>query len=378
MLLVALVFGAAAVFFANQWLASRSERVIVASASPTGPPPETIVVAAVPLSFGAALKPENLREIPWPSGSLPEGSYSSIKELVSSGQRRVVLSPLGPNEPVLKWKISGPDARASLSSLVGEGMRAVGIRVNDVVGVGGFVLPGDRVDILFTRTSNNDDNSSTDILIQNTRVLGIDQIVDEKTNQPTVAKVVTVEVNSIDAQKIALAQSIGSLSLSLRSAGSLDKAPAQRVVVDELTSSPSVYETAEAALNARFQSLEVTLAALEDQIASASGAELKQLFASLRVRVRAAIAAAADDTVLKFQLTELEAAIMKLPADFAEEDEELLRGKLVEFEARLRGLAGSPTEPEIEPVAENILKSVGVVRGTQREMYQVPDDYNTE
>ena len=120
-------------------------------------------------------------------------------------------------------------------------MRAVSVRLNDVVGVGGFVLPGDRVDVLYTRNSNTGDgvSSSTDILIQNVRVLAIDQVADQKQSNPLVAKVATIEVTTLDAQKVALAQTTGSLSLTLRSAGSLDRAAAQRVVEEELVSSPS-------------------------------------------------------------------------------------------------------------------------------------------
>jgi pilus assembly protein CpaB len=235
MLLLAIISGAIAVFLANTWLNNQNQH-----ASVVAPPPavetSTIVVAATDLGYGVQLQQETLREMPWPKNSVPDGAFAKIADVLAGG-RRVVLSPISPNEPVLKWKISGPGARASLSAVVTEGMRAVAVRVNDVVGVGGFVLPGDRVDLLYTRNQNRDEGASTDILIQNVRVLAIDQVADQKKDQPLVVKVVTLEVNSLDAQKIALAQTTGSLSLTLRAAGSLDVAAAQRVVEDELGSS---------------------------------------------------------------------------------------------------------------------------------------------
>jgi pilus assembly protein CpaB len=240
MLLLAIVSGAIAVFLANTWLNTQSRQ-----ASVVAPPPametSTIVVAATDLGFGVPLQAETLREIPWPKSSVPDGAFAKIPDVLAGG-RRVVLSPISPNEPVLKWKISGAGARASLSAVVKEGMRAVAVRVNDVVGVGGFVLPGDRVDLLYTRNGSKDEGASTDVLIQNIRVLAIDQVADQKKDQPLVVKVVTLEVNSLDAQKIALAQTTGSLSLTLRAAGSLDVAAAQRVIEDELGSSPPAIE----------------------------------------------------------------------------------------------------------------------------------------
>ena len=106
-----------------------------------------IVVATQPLRFGHDLAAANLKEIDWPAGNIPSGAFPSISEILKPGERRVVLSAIEVNEPILKWKITGPGQRASLSSLIDPGLKAVTIRVNDVFGVAGFVLPGDRVDV---------------------------------------------------------------------------------------------------------------------------------------------------------------------------------------------------------------------------------------
>jgi pilus assembly protein CpaB len=375
MLLIAIVFGSIAVFLANVWLTSQSRLAAVA------PPPEpvetaTLVVASTNLTFGAVLKPETLREIPWPKNALPDGAFATIEEISAEG-RRVVLSPVGPNEPILKWKISGPDARASLSALVSPGLRAVAIRVNDVVGVAGFILPGDRVDVLYTRGGGND-AASTDVLIQNVRILAVDQLADEKNSQPNVAKVVTIEVNTIDAQKIALAQTTGALSLTLRSAGSLDQAVAQRVVEQELTSSPSVYEAKQAALNERLSNLESTFAKLGKRIEAGDSdkADLVAKLADIEGKLRDEIANAGnDDPELKAKLAALQAAIRQM-SQATGQSEESLRAKLAEFEATLRRMAETPADDGGEelPVmaAEKITATVGVTRGTERKSYEVP------
>jgi len=225
---------------------------------------ETIVVADKDLHFGEPVVPEVLREIPWPKDARPEGAFSKIADLQKDG-RRVVLTPIGPNEPVLAWKISGPGSRASLSALVKEGMRAVTIRVNDTSGVAGFVLPGDRVDVLYTRDKG--DGATIDVLFQNVRVLAINQVADEKKGDPIDGRVATLELTPVDAQKLSLAESTGALSFTLRAAGSLDAAPTDRIAENQLFIDPSFYQAskdapkpdAEAALKRRLETLEARL-----------------------------------------------------------------------------------------------------------------------
>ena len=143
MLVLAVVFGTIAVFLTQSWLQSQ------ASLANRGPAEEaikvqTIVVAARPLRFGMQLKPDNLKEIPWPGTSIPEGGFGKVSDLLTEDGARFVLSAIEPNEPIYKWKVTGAGARATLSAVVDEGMRAVSIQINDVLGVAGFVLPGDR------------------------------------------------------------------------------------------------------------------------------------------------------------------------------------------------------------------------------------------
>ena len=124
-----------------------------------------------------------------------------------AGGKRVVLASIEANEPVLASKITGPGQRATLSAVIGAGMRAVTIRVNDVEGVAGFVLPGDHVDVLLTRLPDKR-SGDTDVVLQNVKVLAVDQLADDSSEKPAVVKAVTLEVDTVSAQKLSLAGSL--------------------------------------------------------------------------------------------------------------------------------------------------------------------------
>jgi pilus assembly protein CpaB len=188
-------------------------------------------VAASPLRFGNPLASGNLREVAWPEGALPEGSFSSVQDLLASG-KRIVLSPIEPNEPVLGSKLTGPGQRATLSAVLHEGMKAVTVRVSDIEGVAGFILPGDRVDVLLTRRA--DKSGMTDVVLQNMRVLAIDQLADERSDKPAVVKAVTLEVDTLAAQKLTLASQVGTLALALRKAGEETATDQRRVSIEDL------------------------------------------------------------------------------------------------------------------------------------------------
>ncbi|HEY0918889.1 MAG TPA: Flp pilus assembly protein CpaB [Devosia sp.] len=234
MLLLAVVFGVAAVFLTNLWLAGQ-QPTSAAAADENAVIEDTVVVAATPLRFGDKLTADNLREIPWPAASLPSGAFRTRAALLDAKEGdRQVITAIGPNEPVLEWKITGPGQRATLSAVLDDGMKAVSIRVNDVLGVAGFVLPGDRVDVLLTRISNNDGSPYVDVLLQNVKVLAIDQTADDRQEAAAVVKAVTLEVATQDAQKLTLAAGIGQLSLALREVASNAGEVTQRITVNDL------------------------------------------------------------------------------------------------------------------------------------------------
>lgn len=234
MILLAVVFGVAAVFLANIWLSG--QRSLIARADRGAA--NTIVVAAKPLRFGETLTSDNLRAIPWSAGALPTGAFRTVKDLLASdakGQRQVITA-MEANEPVLAWKITGPGQRAGLAAVLDKGMKAIAIRVNEVVGVAGFVLPGDRVDILMTRRGGKDGQQAfVDVLLQNIKVLAVDQTADDRRDKPTVARAVTLEVTTADAQKLTLASQVGQLSLALRQAANDKGENTERVTLSDLT-----------------------------------------------------------------------------------------------------------------------------------------------
>nr|WP_281015616.1 Flp pilus assembly protein CpaB [Mesorhizobium sp. M00.F.Ca.ET.216.01.1.1] len=234
MIVLAGVFGVLAVVLANIWLASQRN----AMARTDEVQRDTVVVAAVPLKFGDSLTDDKLREIAWPAGAVPAGVFKTTKDLLAGEGTKQALQAIGVNEPVLATKITGPGQRATLSAVLGEGMKAVSIRVNDVLGVAGFVFPGDRVDVLLTRkvrTAQGADQSFVDVLLQSMKVLAVDQVADESKESPTVVKAVTLEVSTKDAQKLTLAADAGQLSLALRQAAASKGETTERITLSDLT-----------------------------------------------------------------------------------------------------------------------------------------------
>jgi pilus assembly protein CpaB len=237
MIVVALVFGALAVFVAQSWLNSQNDARLKNVPAPVVVKTRTIVVASAPLRFGAEVNARNLREVPWPDNAVPDGAFVSIDAVLAAG-KRMVLTAIAENEPILAAKITGPGQRATLSAVLTPGMKAVTVRVNDIDGVAGFVLPGDRVDILLTRSQEGNRGapgpSTSDVVLQNVRVLAIDQIADDRMDKPAVVKAVTMEVEMADGQKLSLAASLGTLTLALRKAGDLVAQPARQITAEDL------------------------------------------------------------------------------------------------------------------------------------------------
>jgi pilus assembly protein CpaB len=225
-LLLALVMGGSAALLIRNWVEAR------ALPAPTS----TIVVAKTKLAFGNELTPDNVAEITWASTSVPDGAFRTKQDLFREG-RRVSLASIDRNEPVLTSKITGAGQRGTLSALVAPGFKAVTVRVDDIRGVAGFVLPGDRVDVVLIRTdSGNGGNGaqSSDVLLQDVKVLAVDQAVSERQEQAKLARAVTLEVNTQDAQKIILATSVGHLSLILRHVGETKPEAVSRVTASDL------------------------------------------------------------------------------------------------------------------------------------------------
>jgi pilus assembly protein CpaB len=313
MLIVALLFGGLAVFIAKAWLANQQAQVSQqVTPEPVQVETQKIVVAKTELKFGQPITPEVVTELDWPKQALPEGSFPTIADINKDGTR-VVLMPMGVNEPILAWKISGPGSRASLSALVKDGMRAVTIHINDTAGVAGFVLPGDRVDVLYTRGQGGD--ASIDVLFQNVKVLAVNQNVDEKTGAPIDGRTATLELTPLDAQKLALAQTTGGLAFTLRAAGSLDTAPARRVAETELGSTAVQSSPPEAKDTQAQSDLARRMAELESKLQQDQAARAEQVVSQAKPEAPAASEDALPSTVQVTIFRGLEGSSYTVPLD---------------------------------------------------------------
>jgi pilus assembly protein CpaB len=197
-----------------------------------------IVVASQDLAFGTPLSEQNLHVANWPANSVPVGAFTSLPAAMKDN--RVALRPIVVGEPVLASKVSGADGRATLSANLPAGKLAFAIPINDVSGVGGFVRPGDRVDVLLTRQipgqGGQASDKMTDVVLEAVPVLGIDQVSDESQTKPATAKTATLEVDTLSAQKLALAVQLGQLSLALRNVADPATGSQMTVVPRQLTS----------------------------------------------------------------------------------------------------------------------------------------------
>ena len=248
MLGLAVVLAGTAVFLARNWIQEQARPIIVQQ--PAAENTAMVVVASNRLGFGNMVRREHLRLVKWPGDAVPEGAFTSIDAVIGDKEERVVLRTIEVNEPVLESKLSGFGGKASLAAVLAPDMRAVTIRVNDVAGVAGFVLPGDRVDVLLTRDrtggagGNVANNLITDVLLQNVKVLGIDQDANEDKDKPSVAKAVTLEVTPQQAQKLALASQLGNLALMLRNITDAEAEQVKTVSTRDLSVSEAIQPAA--------------------------------------------------------------------------------------------------------------------------------------
>jgi pilus assembly protein CpaB len=205
MLLIALIAGGAAAMFASRWMQAQAQGG------------DEIAVAAVDIELGGQLSPEMLKMVKWPTGSVPPGAFAQLAVL----DGRVAKTAIMRGEPVMESKLAPMGTKGGLSAVVQEGKRAMTVRVNDVVGVAGFALPGNYVDIMVNTSDEgsrrgNQDRSISKIVLERILVLAVAQEASRDTTKPRVVNAVTLEVTPEEAEKLDLARSVGTLSLVLR------------------------------------------------------------------------------------------------------------------------------------------------------------------
>jgi pilus assembly protein CpaB len=207
MMAVAILFGLAAVVLASRWLLRQ----------PSGSAGR-IVVAASDVNLGQRLTPDMLKLADWPVDSLPKGAYNDPQQVTG----RVLKSSVLRGEPVSDAKLAPAGTLGGLSALITEGKRAITVRVNDVIGVAGFALPGNYVDIIVSTQkdvgagADTRSQSISKIVLERILVLAVAQEVNRDETKPKVVNAVTLEVSPEQAEKLDLARSVGSLSLALR------------------------------------------------------------------------------------------------------------------------------------------------------------------
>ncbi|CAG9179347.1 Flp pilus assembly protein CpaB [Cupriavidus pampae] len=208
MVLVAALAGLAAVVMASRWMVQQSAGTTT-----------KVAVATADINLGQRLAPEFVKLVDWPRESLPPGAMTDIATV----DGRVTKASVMRGEPILESKLTPAGTKGGLSAVIAEGKRAITVRVNDVVGVAGFALPGSFVDIIVNTqkdTGRTDagqpEQSISKIVLEKILVLAVAQEVNRDETKPKVVNAVTLEVSPVEAEKLDLARSVGSLSLVLR------------------------------------------------------------------------------------------------------------------------------------------------------------------
>jgi pilus assembly protein CpaB len=177
-------------------------------------PSQTIVIAARDLPAGSIVRREDVETVGWPGSVVPEGFAVQAGDVVGRG----LIIEVRKNEPMLQWKLAQREAGGGLPITIPEGMRAVSVEVDEVIGVAGFVLPGTRVDVLATVMPGTDRSQiTTRIILQNVRALAADQKYQQDIQgQPQYVTVVTLLVTPEEAEVLTLAATEGRIQLALR------------------------------------------------------------------------------------------------------------------------------------------------------------------
>ena len=222
LLFLALVIGLTAAVYA----ANMASRQTLAS--------NKIVVAAVDIELGGKITPQMLTTADWPSGSVPAGAFKEVKDL----QDRVIKVGIMRGEAIVERKLAPPGSQGGLSAVIAEGKRAMTVRVNDVVGVAGFALPGNYVDVMVNaqqdKARGEEGRQISKTVLEHVLVLAVAQEAGRDDTKPRVVSAVTLELSLDDAEKLDLARSVGTLSLVLRNQVDKQTVATQGITKSEL------------------------------------------------------------------------------------------------------------------------------------------------
>jgi len=210
-LLIGLVIALVVAFLLSSFVYKQFQKASFTKPTTSQP----LVVAAVPLPLGTRLDSSNTRIIQWPADQSVAGMFTRVEDVAN----RAIITPLAANEPVLEAKLSPKESGAGMPSTIPEGMRALSVAVNDVIGVAGFVIPGTMVDVLVTGRvigTNSGDNVTRTIL-ENVRVMASGQKIEpDREGKPQTVAVITLLVTPDEATKLTMASTEGKIQLALR------------------------------------------------------------------------------------------------------------------------------------------------------------------
>lgn len=241
MALLGMAVAGGSVYAARQYISLESEALRAESESQI----VRVLAAAREIPYSVAIESHMVTSIPWPRDAVPPGAFTNFDELVAARREdaRRAKQVMAQGEIILASKVSDFGEKVTIVQKIKDGHRAVAINVNATTSAGGFVTPGDKVDILMTQ--GNGDNLASYTILQSILIIGVDQNANEQSDAPQVARTVTVEVTPEQSQKLALAQRAGQLSLSLRSLENEEDKPLESVrLVDILNSKSPIEEDA--------------------------------------------------------------------------------------------------------------------------------------
>lgn len=212
---LSLLLGLGAAWMANSWLSARLD---------AGPDDKSqnVVVATTEIPFGQMVEAQHVTLVRMPKGTVPDDSFVSTEEVIG----KIATFGMLRGDVLRGARLAEHLGGSTLASLIATDKRAVSVRVDDVVGVGGFLLPGNRVDVLATRRKGNGDEAEAKTILEDLRVLAVDQTASTDKTQPVVVRAVTLEMSSEEAEELVKAMTEGRLQLALRNPLDNQKKPA--------------------------------------------------------------------------------------------------------------------------------------------------------
>lgn len=204
LIVLSLIMGTAAAYTANRWVSSQ----VLHEDADKG---THVVAAAMAIPYGTKVEGRHLKYVEIPDDAAPAGIFTAKEDV----EGMVSTTPVTRGEILIAERFADHDSGSTLAALVGENMRALTVRVNDVIGVAGFLLPGNRVDVLSSRRDGNR-RAVTETILQNIKVLAVDQTATTEQNEPVIVRAVTLEMAPAQAEILVKARTEGEIQLTLR------------------------------------------------------------------------------------------------------------------------------------------------------------------